>query len=61
VELIEMDREQDLRIFNSVREAIAAGFGIDAPVADAYGFLHASMHTSAGMIRALVYPDVALF
>jgi hypothetical protein len=43
-----------IRIFDSVREAILAGFTIESPIPDAEGFLHARIRINATWARALV-------
>lgn len=43
-----------IQIFNSVREAIRAGFMIESPFPDSEGFLHARICTNAGWAKALV-------
>jgi len=43
-----------IQIFESVGDAIHAGFMIDSVISDSEGFLHARIHTSAGWARALV-------
>jgi hypothetical protein len=50
-----------IKIFQSVKEALRAGFMIDSPIPDAEGFLRAHMHTSAGWAQALVVPNGELF
>lgn len=41
-------------IFQSVTEAIRAGFTIESPYPDSEGFLHARIRTAAGFATALV-------
>jgi hypothetical protein len=43
-----------IQIFDSVREAVLAGFVIESPFPDSEGFLHARIHTNAGWATALV-------
>jgi hypothetical protein len=43
-----------IQIFNSVREAVIAGFMIESPFPDSEGFLHARILTNAGWAKALV-------
>jgi hypothetical protein len=43
-----------IQIFESVGEAINAGFMIESPIPDSEGFLHARIRTSAGWAKALV-------
>ena len=43
-----------IQIFNSVREAVLAGFMIESPFPDSEGFLHGRIHTNAGWAKALV-------
>ena len=43
-----------IQIFNSVREAVLAGFMIESPFPDSEGFLHARIHTNGGWAKALV-------
>jgi hypothetical protein len=47
----------NLQIFPSVREAIRAGFMIDAEIPDAEGFLRAHAQTTDGWSNALVRPN----
>jgi hypothetical protein len=46
-----------IKIFQSVLDALRAGFMIDSPIPDADGFLRAHIHTSAGWAQALVVPN----
>jgi hypothetical protein len=46
-----------IQIFQSIREALHAGFLIESQVPDAEGFLHARIHTTSGWARALVRPN----
>lgn len=50
-----------IQIFQSVIDAIRAGFIIDSPIPDAQGFLHAHIQTRAGWAQALVVPNGELF
>jgi hypothetical protein len=43
-----------IQIFNSVREAVLAGFMIESPFVDSEGFLPARTHTKTGWAKALV-------
>jgi hypothetical protein len=43
-----------IQIFESVREALSAGFMIESPIPDSEGFIHARIHTGAGWAKALV-------
>lgn len=43
-----------IQIFNSVREAVLAGFMIESPLPDPEGFLHARICINATWARALV-------
>jgi hypothetical protein len=43
-----------IQIFNSVKEAVLAGFMIESPIPDGEGFLHARIHTRVGLAMALV-------
>lgn len=43
-----------IQIFDSVREAVLAGFLIESAFPDSEGFLHARILTNAGWARALV-------
>jgi hypothetical protein len=49
-----------IQIFESVKEALSAGFMIDSPIPDSDGFLHAHIHTPTGWAQALVVPNGAL-
>lgn len=46
-----------IQIFQSIREALRAGFLIESPIPDAEGFLHARIRTTSGWARALVRPN----
>jgi hypothetical protein len=46
-----------ITIFQSVKEALRAGFIIDSPIPDADGFLRAHIRTPAGWAEALVVPN----
>jgi hypothetical protein len=46
-----------IQIFESVREALRAGYLIDSPIPDSEGFIHARIQTAAGWARALVHPN----
>lgn len=54
-------KRMGIQIFQSVQEAIRAGFIIDSPIPDPEGFLHASIRTSAGWARALIRPQSRSF
>jgi hypothetical protein len=43
-----------IQIFNSVREAVLAGFMIESPIPDSEGFLHARIHINTTWAKALV-------
>lgn len=43
-----------ITIFESVREALRAGYTLESPYPDSEGFLHARIHTAAGWAKALV-------
>lgn len=43
-----------IRIFNSVCEAVRAGFMIESPIPDSEGFLHARICINATWAKALV-------
>jgi hypothetical protein len=43
-----------ITIFESVLEALRAGYTIESPYADSEGFLHARIRTAAGWAKALV-------
>ena len=45
-------------IFESVRDAVDAGFAIESPTPDCEGFLHARIQTRAGWAKALVRMSV---
>jgi hypothetical protein len=51
------NKTMGIKIFQSVKEALRAGFMIDSPIPDANGFLRAHIHTRAGWAEALVVPD----
>ncbi len=43
-----------IKIFQTVHEAIKAGYLIESAIPDSEGFLHARMHTQRGWAAALV-------
>ena len=43
-----------IEIFETVREALKAGYMLESPYPDAEGFLHARIQTKAGWAKALV-------
>ena len=40
-------------IFESVREALIAGYMVESPIPDDEGFVHVRIHTPAGWAKAL--------
>jgi hypothetical protein len=43
-----------IHIFESVQEALRAGYTIESPIPDSEGFLHARTRTRGGWAQALV-------
>jgi len=47
-------KQMGIAIFESVSDALRAGYTIESPYPDSEGFLHARIHTAAGWAKALV-------